>query len=89
ATLRSPFLPQGYGSFTAVWLLTFLAATRPLTAKGALVFMLAWLALNLYVPLDIGGDPARLALIIAVPQLVLVLVAVVAMRRAARTPPSA
>lgn len=86
ATLRSPFLPQGYGSFTAVWLLTLLAATRPLTAKVALLSLLAWLALNLFVPQDIGVGPTELALIVAVPQLVVALVAVVALRRPAQTP---
>jgi hypothetical protein len=48
--------------------------------------LLAWLALNLYLPQDLGTDPARLALIIAVLQIVVALVAVVALWRAAEMP---
>src|SRR5436190_12831206 len=29
ATLRSPFLPQAYAGFPALWLLTLMAASRP------------------------------------------------------------
>jgi alpha-1,2-mannosyltransferase len=85
ATLRSPFLPQGYGSFTAVWLLTLLAATRLPTAKVVVPSLLAWLALNLFVPQDLGVQPAPLALIVVVPQLAVALVAVAALRRVTAT----
>jgi hypothetical protein len=79
ATLRSPFLPQGYGAFPAVWLLTLLAAYRLPTAKNLLLLALVWVCFNLYVPLD-SIAPRVLALITVVPQLATIAVAVIALR---------
>jgi hypothetical protein len=80
STLRSPFLPQGYGAFPAVWLLTLLAAYRPPTPKNVLLVVLVWLCFNLYVPMD-WVAPRYLALITVVPQMATVAVAFLALRR--------
>jgi alpha-1,2-mannosyltransferase len=82
STLRSPFLPQGYGAFPAVWLLTLLAAQRPPTPKNLLLLVLTWVCFNLYVPLD-WVDPQYLALITVVPQMATIGVAFLALRRPA------
>jgi hypothetical protein len=81
ATLRSPFLPQGYGVFPAIWLATLLAARRPPTAKNVLRLGLAWLCFNMYVPMDWGVSPRALALINLVPQIATLAAAVIALRR--------
>ena len=81
ATLRSPFLPQGYGVFPAIWLLTLLAARRPPTPKNVLLLVLAWLCFNFYVPMDFGVGPRMLALINILPQTATAVVAVLALRR--------
>ena len=81
ATLRSPFLPQGYGVFTAIWLTTLVGALRPPTAKTLLLVVAAWVCFNLYVPQD-WGIPARgLALITTIPQVAMVMVTILALRR--------
>ena len=81
ATLRSPFLPQGYGAFPGIWLVTLLAATRPMTSRNLLSLLLAWLALNVYVPMDWGIAPRVLALVNLLPQTALAAVALVALLR--------
>jgi hypothetical protein len=81
ATLRSPFLPQGYGVFPAIWLATLLAARRPPTAKNILLLGLAWLCFNMYVPMDWGVGPRALAVINLVPQMATLATAVIALRR--------
>ena len=68
STLRSPFLPQGYGAFPAVWLLTLLAAQRSPTteehpAAGADAGLLQSLCAADWV------DPKYLAVITVVPQM--------------------
>ena len=80
STLRSPFLPQGYGAFPAVWLLTLLAAQRPPTPKNLLLLVATWLCFNLYLPMD-WVDPKYLALITVVPQMATIGVAFLALRR--------
>jgi alpha-1,2-mannosyltransferase len=80
ATLRSPFLPQAYASFPPLWLLTLLAARQPPTAKTMLLTLSAWLALNIYWPLDWPHDPRVLALVTLVPQAVTVAIAALALR---------
>jgi hypothetical protein len=79
STLRSPFLPQGYGAFPAVWLLTLLAAYRAPTPKNVALLVLGWLCFNLYLPQD-WVDPRYLALTTVVPQLATVGVAFLALR---------
>jgi hypothetical protein len=83
ATLRSPFLPQGYGVFPAIWLLTLLAATRPATVRSVVLALAGWLCFNAYVPMDAGLAPRTLALINLVPQVALIAATVVALRRPA------
>jgi alpha-1,2-mannosyltransferase len=80
ATLRSPFLPQAYASFPPLWLLTLLAARQPPTATTMLLTLGAWLALNVYWPLDWPLDPRVLALVVLVPQAVTVAIAALALR---------
>jgi hypothetical protein len=81
ATLRSPFLPQGYGVFTAIWLLTLVAARRPPTTRTILLVVAAWLCLNVFVPTDWAIAPTTLALVNTIPQAALVAVTIVALRR--------
>jgi len=81
ATLRSPFLPQTYGVFPPIWLLTLLAAARPPTRTVGLLVVAAWAALNVYWPIDWPIDPRLLAVAMVVPQAVTILLAVVALRR--------
>jgi hypothetical protein len=75
ATLRSPFLPWGYGTFPALWLVTLLAAAaipKPWT-------MPQWLAtvvvLGAVFPNDLGVDPHTMALVTTVPQVVMIALA--------------
>jgi alpha-1,2-mannosyltransferase len=81
ATLRSPFLPQGYGVLPAIWLLTLLAARRPPTSKNLLLLVLAWVGLNIYVPMDWGVPPRLLAVVNLLPQVATIAIAVLALRR--------
>jgi alpha-1,2-mannosyltransferase len=81
ATLRSPFLPQGYGVFPAVWLLTLVAARRPATAATIAWVVAAWIGFNLYVPMDWGIGPRTLAVISTIQQTVMVILTVLALRR--------
>jgi alpha-1,2-mannosyltransferase len=89
ATLRSPFLPQAYASFPPLWLLTLLAARQPPTPKTLLLTLGAWLALNVYWPLDWPLDPRVLALVTLVPQAVTVAIATLALRPQANLPAGA
>jgi alpha-1,2-mannosyltransferase len=83
ATLRSPFLPQAYAAFPPLWLLTVLAATFAPTLKTLAWVVCTWLALNIYIPLDVGLEPRVRALINGVPQAVTLALAVwVLIRRA-------
>jgi alpha-1,2-mannosyltransferase len=82
ATLRSPFLPQAYAVFPPLWLLTLLAAARAPTAKTIGLALLAWLALNVFWPMDWKMDPRLLAVATLLPQTVTIALAVLALRRA-------
>jgi alpha-1,2-mannosyltransferase len=80
ATLRSPFLPQGYGVFPAVWLLTLLAAAAAPTGRTLIVLIVMWLLFHLYLPPDWPID-VRLRIVIAfVPQTAMIVLAVMALR---------
>jgi hypothetical protein len=81
ATLRSPFLPQGYGAFPAIWLLTLLAARGEATPRKLLLLVLACLALGIYVPTDWGVGPRVVALLNTLPQAGTIGVAFAAIRR--------
>jgi alpha-1,2-mannosyltransferase len=80
ATLRSPFLPQAYAPFPALWLLTLLMATALPSSASIYRFLLAWLTLNIMVPMDSGLDPRVLAVISTVPQVLMIVLVVVAYR---------
>jgi hypothetical protein len=84
ATLRSPFLPQTYAVLPPLWLLTLLAASG-VPLRPTLV-LLAWAALNVYWPNDWPIDPRWLAIANTVPQVVTVLLVVVALRRSQKLP---
>jgi alpha-1,2-mannosyltransferase len=79
ATLRSPFLPQTYGTFPPLWLLTLLFAIRAPFARTALGVLLGWAALNVYWPTDWPVDPRLLAVANTIPQVVTVLLVVLAL----------
>jgi len=81
ATLRSPFLPQGYAAVPSLWILTLLAATRAPSRATLLTVLCAWAALNIYWPTDWPIHARRLAVISGVPQALTVLLAVLALRR--------
>jgi alpha-1,2-mannosyltransferase len=76
ATLRSPFLPQAYGVFPALWLLTLAGAREAMTGKRLALVLLVWAGLGVYWPLDWPMDPRRLALLAAVPQGLTILLAI-------------
>ena len=85
ASLRSPFLP-GYAVIPVLWLLTLLAATVAPTVKILCGTLLAWLVLNISLPQQ-GPDPRLMAAIILLPQAMIVILIVLALRR--RPDPSA
>ena len=63
ATLRSPFIPQAYAAVPVLWLLTLMAATRTPEPRVLAGTVLAWVALNVYVPHDMGMDPRLMAVL--------------------------
>jgi cellulose synthase/poly-beta-1,6-N-acetylglucosamine synthase-like glycosyltransferase len=80
ATLRSPFLPQGYGAVPALWLLTLLAASRTPTPRALSLTLLCWAALNIVWPLDWPVDPRFLAIANLIPQTLTIILAVLALK---------
>ena len=79
ATLRSPFLPAAYAAFPFIWLLSLLAARHAPTPRALALTMFAWLAMNVYVPMD--WMPARpLAVVGLIPHAVTIAVLVWAVR---------
>ncbi|HZI94807.1 MAG TPA: glycosyltransferase family 87 protein [Patescibacteria group bacterium] len=81
ATLRSPFLPQTYGVYPPVWLLTLLAATLAPLRRAPFMILCAWIALNLYWPSDWPMDPRVRAIASTVALVVTLLLVVLALRR--------
>jgi alpha-1,2-mannosyltransferase len=77
ASLRSPFLPL-YAVIPVLWLLTLLAATVTPTLKTLLGVLLAWVMLNVMAPTSV--DPRLVAAIILLPQTVIVILIVLALR---------
>ncbi len=77
ASLRSPFLPL-YAVIPALWLLTLLAATVTPTFKTLFGVLLAWVILNIMAPASV--DPRLVAAIILLPQTVIVILIVLALR---------
>jgi hypothetical protein len=82
ATLRSPFLPQGYGAVPALWLLTLLSAIHMPSTKTLVATLLGWAALNIVWPLDWPMDPRVLAVVNLIPQTVTIGLAVLVLKRA-------
>jgi hypothetical protein len=78
ASLRSPFLP-GYAVIPVLWLLTLLAATVAPTVRMLCGVLLAWAVLNIVVPQQ-GPDPRLTSAILLLPQAVIVILIVLAMR---------
>ena len=78
ATLRSPFLPQAYAAFPPLWLLVLLPAVVP-GGRTLLCALLAWLALNAFIPVDAALDPRLVAVISTLPQAVTIAVAAAAL----------
>jgi alpha-1,2-mannosyltransferase len=78
ASLRSPFLPA-YAVIPVLWLLTLLAATVAPTVRILCGTLLAWVVLNIALPQQ-GPDPRLLSLIILLPQAVIVILIVLALR---------
>jgi hypothetical protein len=75
ATLRSPFLPEAYASFPALWLATLVAARAEPNAKTLGFTIAAWVALSFYWPVDRPIDPRWLATLTLVPQAIIVALA--------------
>lgn len=80
ATLRSPFLPQSYAPFPAIWLLTLLCAIAQPTLRNLWLFLGGYLVLNIFIPNDSGIAPRLVALVATLPQALTILLAVVAIR---------
>jgi ABC-type sulfate transport system permease component len=78
ASLRSPFLPA-YAVIPVLWLLTLLAATVAPTVRILCGALLAWMLLNIAIPQQ-GPDPRLSSMIILLPQIVIVILIVLALR---------
>ena len=77
ASLRSPFLPL-YAVIPVLWFLTLLAATVTPMLKALFGVLLAWVILNIVVPASVG--PRLVAALILLPQMVIVILIVLALR---------
>jgi hypothetical protein len=64
ATLCSPFLPQAYGCFPPLWLLTLLAAERAPEGRTLALTAAAWLVLSTIFPMDVFHDARLVALLV-------------------------
>jgi len=83
ATLRSPFLPQTYGVFPSLWLLTLLASMHAANAKTVSLTVVGWLALSAFWPMDWPMDPRWLTLLNMIPQALTIALAILVVRRTA------
>jgi hypothetical protein len=81
ATLRSPFLPGSYATFPPLWLLSLLVAFYSPTPKMLIILILGWLSLNINIPNDSLLDPRLKVLIMAIPQLVIIAVALIGLKQ--------
>ena len=81
ATLRSPFLPISYATFPPLWLLSLVIAFQSPTPKTLLILVLGWLSLNIIVPNDSGLDPRLTVFIMAIPQLVIIALALIGLKQ--------
>jgi alpha-1,2-mannosyltransferase len=92
ATLRSPFLPQVYSVFPALWLLTLLGAQAAPTVRNLGLVLLAWTGMNVLVPLDYPLSLGKRLALSTIPQTALLAVAVmgiVFLHRRSRPAPAA
>jgi hypothetical protein len=80
ATLRSPFLPQSYGSFPSIWFLMLLVATAVPATWRVWPFLVSWALIDLYLPNDIGIDPRLIALLMTLPQILTIALVAIAWR---------
>jgi alpha-1,2-mannosyltransferase len=80
ATLRSPFLPQAYAAFPALWMLTLLAATQAPALRRTSLILAIWVVLNIYWPTDWPMSARLLAIVSGVPQAMTLLLALLALR---------
>jgi alpha-1,2-mannosyltransferase len=65
AALRSPFVPDDYGLFPALWLWALVAATMATTPLRVALFAAMWLAFALVMPWAMAS-PAQILLLLAV-----------------------
>jgi alpha-1,2-mannosyltransferase len=65
AALRSPFVPDDYGLFPALWLWALVAAAMATTLLRTVVLAALWLALALVMPWAMA-EPAQIPLLLAV-----------------------
>ena len=84
ATLRSPFLPQAYAAFPALVLLVLVGATFASSTRTLVAIVATWIALCIFWPLDSPMDPRLLAVISGIPQLVTMVLPVLALRWSTR-----
>lgn len=87
ASLRSPFLP-GYAVIPVLWLLTLLAATVAPTVRILCGVLVAWAVLNITMPQQ-GWDPRLISVILLLPQTVIAILIVLALRKKSKTLQSA
>ena len=85
ATLRSPFLPQSYAPFPAIWLLSLLFAAEAgrLTLSS---FLAAYLVISIFLPSVSGVDPRLVAVVTTIPQVFTLALAVGVVRLTAHRP---
>jgi alpha-1,2-mannosyltransferase len=79
ASLRSPFLPS-YGLFPVLWLLILLAATIIPSVRALCLALVAWVTLNIAVPVN-GPDPRLIAAMALVSQAIIVVLLVLVLRQ--------
>lgn len=84
ASLRSPFLPP-YGLFPVLWLLILLAATAVPSVRTLCLMLIAWVAMNIAVPVT-SADPRLIAAVALLSQGVIVVLLVLAFRRSRESP---
>jgi len=82
ATLRSPFLPQAYGTLPPLWLLTLVVAGRAPGAGAALAAAAGWVVLAFNWPLDWPIDRRLLAITSLIQMAVIFVMLYVTLRRA-------
>ncbi|MGA7315170.1 MAG: glycosyltransferase family 87 protein [Silvibacterium sp.] len=84
ASLRSPFLPS-YGLYPVLWLLILLAATAEPAVRTLCLMLIAWVTLNITLPLN-SADPRIIAAIALLSQAVIVALLVLVLRRNKESP---